>query len=204
MTYGYIKSELDGSEHQFTSEQSIALPKEYSYMHYLPKVLDQGNESICVPCSCSAMLNWRINLLHGEAKDNKINLHEIYNIRSNKPEDGMTFKEALHYLRHHGVKTKEGVKTIEEYAMVGTIDNLKMALIMNGPCIGALPVYNNGPYFWKQGPQMFGGHAISIVGYNEDGFIIRNSWGENWGLKQGYTLISYDDFKYFFEIWTIL
>lgn len=26
-----------------------------------------------------------------------------------------------------------------------------------------------------------GGHAILIIGYNEDGYIIQNSWGENWG-----------------------
>lgn len=203
MNYGYIASKLDGTEHKFEVKQTMQLPKEYSFMQYLPKVLNQGSESICVPCSCSAIINWRMNLLHGEAKDNKINLHDIYNIRENKG-DGMTFKEALHYLRHHGVRTNEGVKTIEEYAMIGSIDALKLALVMNGPCIAALPVYNDGPYFWKKSNTFYGGHAISIVGYNEDGFIIRNSWGERWGLKNGYTLISYNDFHYFFEIWTVL
>lgn len=29
------------------------------------------------------------------------------------------------------------------------------------------------------------GHAAAIVGYNEKGFIVRNSWGENWG-ENGY------------------
>ena len=28
-----------------------------------------------------------------------------------------------------------------------------------------------------------GGHAVCIVGYTKDRFIIRNSWGENWGDK---------------------
>ncbi len=28
-----------------------------------------------------------------------------------------------------------------------------------------------------------GGHAIAIVGYDKDGFIIRNSWGTDWGDK---------------------
>jgi hypothetical protein len=28
-----------------------------------------------------------------------------------------------------------------------------------------------------------GGHAVAIVGYNSDGFIVRNSWGDNWGDK---------------------
>jgi len=35
-----------------------------------------------------------------------------------------------------------------------------------------------------------GGHAIAIVGYSPDRFIIRNSWGEAWG-DQGYAYASY-------------
>jgi hypothetical protein len=39
--YGFIKSELDGSEHVFKPSKSISLPSEYSYKNYLPKVLNQ-------------------------------------------------------------------------------------------------------------------------------------------------------------------
>ena len=37
-----------------------------------------------------------------------------------------------------------------------------------------------------------GGHAFAIVGYDEDGFWIQNSWGTDWGLG-GFGHISYDD-----------
>lgn len=37
-----------------------------------------------------------------------------------------------------------------------------------------------------------GGHAFAIVGYNRDGFILHNSWGETWG-SGGRALISYED-----------
>jgi pimeloyl-ACP methyl ester carboxylesterase len=37
-----------------------------------------------------------------------------------------------------------------------------------------------------------GGHAFALVGYNEDGFIVQNSWGESWGLK-GFAVMHYDD-----------
>jgi hypothetical protein len=37
-----------------------------------------------------------------------------------------------------------------------------------------------------------GGHAIAIVGYTADGFIIQNSWGEKWG-KNGFALLPYED-----------
>ncbi|MEO6733510.1 MAG: C1 family peptidase [Ferruginibacter sp.] len=37
-----------------------------------------------------------------------------------------------------------------------------------------------------------GGHAIAIVGYTREGFIIQNSWGEKWGQK-GFALLPYED-----------
>jgi hypothetical protein len=37
-----------------------------------------------------------------------------------------------------------------------------------------------------------GGHAIAIVGYTTDGFIIQNSWGKSWGNK-GFALLPYED-----------
>ena len=35
-----------------------------------------------------------------------------------------------------------------------------------------------------------GGHAVMAVGYDEGEkrFIVRNSWGENWGLKGYFTM----------------
>jgi pimeloyl-ACP methyl ester carboxylesterase len=36
------------------------------------------------------------------------------------------------------------------------------------------------------------GHAIAIVGYTHDGFIIQNSWGETWGAG-GFALLPYED-----------
>lgn len=37
-----------------------------------------------------------------------------------------------------------------------------------------------------------GGHAFAIVGYNEDGFIVQNSWGPDWGYF-GFAILSYED-----------
>ena len=38
-----------------------------------------------------------------------------------------------------------------------------------------------------------GGHAIALVGYTSQGFIIQNSWGTRWG-KNGFALLPYEDF----------
>ncbi|MCK9620788.1 MAG: C1 family peptidase [Methylobacter sp.] len=37
------------------------------------------------------------------------------------------------------------------------------------------------------------GHAIAIVGYSTQGFVIQNSWGPGWG-KDGFALLPYEDF----------
>ena len=37
------------------------------------------------------------------------------------------------------------------------------------------------------------GHAVAIVGYTHEGFIIQNSWGEGWGAG-GFALLPYEDY----------
>lgn len=206
MVLGYRQSKLDGSEHIFrvANEESLKLPEKYSYRKFLPRIIDQGARPICVPCSISAYLNWRENIEDGSKSNNGIDYEEIYASKT-VPEEGMTFKEAFSYLRHHGVSSKKGNLKITEYSMIKGVPLLKAALFMNGPCVGALPVYNDTPEFWRQrsGDRLVGYHAISIVGYDEEGFIIRNSWGTSFGDK-GYTKILNEDFSTLLEIWTIL
>lgn len=201
--FGYIPSVIDGTERVFSAPKVVNLPKEYSFRPYMAPVIDQGYLSICVPCSVSAYLNWKENLKDGNPKDNKIALMDIYNSKTTEGE-GMTFKDALHYLRHNGVESKEGILSINSYGLVRSIVGLKYALVSNGPCVGALKVYSDLPNFWDNNTGTFlGGHAISIVGYDEKGFIIRNSWGTSWGDK-GYTHMDYDEFSNFLELWTIM
>ena len=39
-----------------------------------------------------------------------------------------------------------------------------------------------------------GGHAFAIVGYNDLGFIVQNSWGKSWGTS-GFAIWTYADWK---------
>ncbi len=32
-------------------------------------------------------------------------------------------------------------------------------------------------------PDSIGGHAFALVGYNEHGFVVQNSWGKDWGFQ---------------------
>jgi len=40
--------------------------------------------------------------------------------------------------------------------------------------------------------EITGGHAFAIVGYNQQGFIVQNSWGSRWGTD-GFALWHYED-----------
>ena len=41
-------------------------------------------------------------------------------------------------------------------------------------------------------PKAVGGHAFCIVGYNDIGFLVQNSWGDQWG-NGGFATLPYDD-----------
>ncbi|TAN72597.1 MAG: peptidase C1 [Gallionella sp.] len=41
-------------------------------------------------------------------------------------------------------------------------------------------------------PSRSGGHAFALVGFNRDGFVIQNSWGDKWGAG-GFAVIGYAD-----------
>jgi hypothetical protein len=203
--FGFVPSVMDGTEWIFSSTPEMKLPTKYNYKAFLPTVIDQGSLSICVPCSCSAYLNWKANLAEGmNHRDNKVALMDIYGIKTNVG-DGMSFKEALHYLRHEGVRSNIGLLKINSYGKITSPISLRYALIMNGPCLGALPVYSSDCDFWnkKPGQSLCGYHAISIVGYDEDGFIIRNSWGRSF-CDDGYTHIPIEEFNKIIEAWTII
>ncbi len=73
------------------------------------------------------------------------------------------------------------------------------AALKNGPVITTLEVYadfltySSGVYKHVTGDDE-GGHAVSIVGYDDTkaAWLIRNSWGEQWG-ENGFGWVSYDD-----------
>lgn len=68
-----------------------------------------------------------------------------------------------------------------------------------------VPVYNTTMRMWKRrcNEEHQGGHAMCIVGYTKEGFILRNSWGRNWG-DNGYCIFPYQDWGLHYEVWTTI
>lgn len=106
---------------------------------------------------------------------------------------------------------------ITRYFRLHTLDEMKQTLSEGNPFVFGFAVYESfeSKMVRKTGivhlptkdERMVGGHAVCAVGYDEtkDYFIVRNSWGENWGDK-GYF---YMPFKYLSDrslsadFWTI-
>jgi C1A family cysteine protease len=80
----------------------------------------------------------------------------------------------------------------------GNAESVKAAL-KNGPLVTTMTVYDDfmsygGGIYKAVSRKTVGGHAISLIGFNDQEryWIIRNSWGEDWG-ENGFARISYDD-----------
>lgn len=52
----------------------------------------------------------------------------------------------------------------------------------------------NGRIQVTERPDILGGHAFALVGYDENGFWLQNSWGADWG-KCGFAHLSYRDWN---------
>lgn len=200
IVYGYIRSILDGSEAK-ANFGDFHIPENFSYQTLMPPIKDQGSESTCVCQTLTGMLDVQRNAKNNIAnKSNNFSIYELYDQRSNKPQDGMMIKEALSILRHKGLNDEK----IDNYALVTSIESAKQAIVSNGPLAIGMMVYNNGTdKYWINRGTCLGGHCTMLVGYNANGFVMRNSWGISYG-DGGYILLPYNDFeKYCLECWTI-
>lgn len=198
-------------------------PPLLDYRDVLLPVRNQGNQGACVAFSACVMKEWQ-----EKQEDNLseyLSPQYIYNWRANKPNSGMNLRNCMQILQQRGVCLEQtfpyqqwvdfvdGSATeeannfkITKYARVNTIEDLKIALFKSGPCIVSFPVYNYGMHFWKSSdPKQvsIGGHAVAIIGYTEDSFIIQNSWSSKWG-NNGYTYYPFADWGSHWEIWTTI
>ena len=198
---GCMPSVMDGTEHVLSVDDKTAVPDKCSWRDAMPPVRNQGMSSTCVCQSLTGVLDFYHNEKAGTPnKCNGFSIDELYSIRADKTAQGMTFKEALHYLRHHGL----GDERILSYSKVNSVLAARYAIMMFGPIVAGFPVYSgSNPQFWRKRGFFQGGHAVTIVGYTPKGFIIRNSWGTSWG-DRGHVLLPYDEFDdCCFEAWTV-
>lgn len=173
------------------------IPESFDISSELVSPWDQGNQGMCVSVCMTDMLKYFYKV---KGEEYKKKLNHYYKERENKSVDGMTPREALEIAQRD--------ETIDSFAFINSVDALQLAMIVNGPVMICLPVYNTGREdFWMPehvNEHVIGYHAVTFVGYDrkEAFFKLRNSWGIEWG-SNGYTLFPWKDISKIIEVWTI-
>jgi hypothetical protein len=131
---------------------------------------------------------------------------------------GVTSEECFPYMGHNSACTPCGLwpgerYNIYKYAHVSpSVDNYKSALIEYGPLSVTIDLIDGEDFFfytsgvyeptfssqeWTAQIEADQNHAIIIVGWDEEqsAWIIKNSWGEGWGIG-GYGLVAYGYLEY--------
>ena len=208
---------------------SVALPSTLDLRPGLPAIRDQGEQGTCSAQTAACMKEWQEKVDVGFR--HHMSPQFVYNLRENYGSEGMTPRDTMKILYHIGIVPESDypynssfedldpstmkpslIETaskykISGYATIGALDALKKALLANGPCYIAFSVYNPQKMeFWKPdypNQQSLGGHAVTVVGWTKDAFIIRNSWSSQWG-EGGYTYYKFVDWGFHWEVWTTL
>lgn len=184
---GFIESGFDPRDFEYDIElKTEGLPPSFDYSKYTNiKIKDQGSTYTCVPHSICTVLE-----AQNFGKDVDYDIYDVYDKRPEPQGDGMMIRDALKMLKND--------KNIKYFRLRSELQ-IKWSLIANGPCIFALPVKSMNNEFWK-GCEDMGGHAIACVGYDDEGFILQNSWGSGWG-SSGMTKLLYSDINRIIEAW---
>jgi len=96
-------------------------------------------------------------------------------------------------------RTIKIIKSFQPSTLVTGSDRKVKEALKRGPLVTTLNVREDFLYY-KSGiykatsRNKVGGHAVALVGFDDfkKAWLIKNSWGEDWGEK-GYAWISYDD-----------
>lgn len=187
---GFIESEINGDELIYSSAKKEDKLTEYKVKDLL-SVINQGNRGICCAVVCAEM----VNIIDKYTNNGTIDVDYVYNKREDKSIDGMTPKEAFEILKKDGY--------ILEYAKITNQPSLKDSILVNGPALIALPVYDTERSDFWNGSKYQGGHAVAAVGFNDLGILIKNSWGSEWN-NGGYTILPYDEFNKIIEAWCVI
>lgn len=196
-----------------------SIPTEFSYVPFAPPVRNQGPHRTCAAHTGTALkeINLRRMGINIDLSPEFVYFH-----RNTRTLDGMCGRNVFQILHRIGTIPRDHNGDFENmswrrlarlrrmarryriahYARITTIGGLKQAIYEVGPCYLSLPLFSQDEYFWRPrgSDPPTEGHAVTVVGYNAEGFVLRNTWGENWA-EGGYIVLPYSDWQYHIECW---
>lgn len=197
------------------------VPRQLDWRGHLQRVRNQGRQGTSLAFVGTCILEWYSRKI--KKKELNASAQFLYNVRPDRTQTLMSGRDLMETLKQKGCCTEESCvygstydfspEMVEEalqykidgYAKIRTMETLKRALLVNGPCLICFPVYNHTTKLWKQRKEQekLGCHAMTVVGFNTIGFIVRNSWGEHWDTD-GHCIYPYEDWGCHDEIWTVV
>ena len=193
-----------------------------NYLKINVPILDQGKEGACTGYGLAAVVNYLLRTRKqlpsrvDVSPDMLYNLARRYDEWAGEDYEGSSARGAMKGWHKHGVcSTKTWVaekkrlspgvsdeavnNPLGAYYRVNHKDLVSMhcAITETGILYATANVHDGWDRVTDKGiiplmDQMLGGHAFAIVGYDEAGLWIQNSWGKEWGMG-GFARISYDD-----------
>lgn len=191
------------------------------YREVAVPVLDQGSEGACTGFGLATVVNYLLRTRDHAREEAQVSPHLLYHLARRYDEwpgedySGSSARGAMKGWHKHGVCSTEiftgegkidgsviedcAKRPLGAYYRVNHRDIVAMhsAITEVGILYATAQVHSGWEKVSKAGKipfesQLLGGHAFVIVAYDQDGFWLQNSWGENWG-KEGFAHISYDD-----------
>jgi C1A family cysteine protease len=194
-------------------------------------VKDQGSTGSCVAHACSSVVEYHNKKQQGTTTIFSTEFIYGYRPAGYYVGEGMYIRDALKTLAKMGDcpltnlrgnhEYKEAMANVTEqldtladkayphrissYAKVKTTEEIKTALMNYGYVVASMNWYKdyrlkNGIYTYNS-TEKSGRHCVVIYGWNEDGWLVHNSWGHSWG-KKGKFIVPFD-FKWN-EAWAII
>ena len=209
---GCMPSPPDSRDYTRESVCLASQPIPETYLSTGMKVLNQGSVGSCVAHACATALGYG-EKLGGSAPHDYSRGFIYGNRRDTDHQgEGMYLRQALKQLNHCGdceyvdfpyneaypkvkarieadkenLLAKAAPHKITNYFRCYTDEDVKLALLNQGAVVISIPVYNT---FAADCPVPSaddvyrGGHAMCVVGWDETGWIIQNSWSATWGKK---------------------
>ena len=200
-------------------------PEEY-LIDYSGPPFNQGSAYTCVACVGALLveIHESLNSKTSPKTSRRLSSNFIYHHRVNEASRGMFGRHAFRIMKNLGVSSEDSYgsddsgapskkayrdaaeRKIAGYAMVSTCEALKRALVEIGPAYMLLPCHSQKKRFWeptKQRPEPKGYHAVTVIGYTRDSFVIINSWGIDWG-KHGRAQFPFTAWECVREVWVPL
>lgn len=212
-------------EHVAEGAQGMYLaefPDEFDLRQYAAPSREQGARPTCAAFTSATITE--MNNSQRRPPSVPMSPEFIYFHRKNKPGKGMYGRDMLYVMQKIGSVPEDvfpysdrdrdlsppsaeiyalaDKNKIYDFVRITTIDGLKRALLELGPCSILLPLYANRAMFWQahDDEKFRCGHAVTVVGYNKTGFILKNSWGSTWN-GDGCTVFPYGDWGRHWECW---